>query len=124
MSCSSAIASIEPRDYRVVFLYKKKEGFLHPSFFFYHSSVNDFKVNSFCEITRVEFYPLSDREIEEYIATGEPFDKAGAYGIQGKGSVLVKRIEGDFFNVMGLPVARLKRELERMGALQPKGESV
>lgn len=72
---------------------------------------------TFSELTRVEFYPLSDREILEYIATGEPFDKAGAYGIQGKGSVLVKRIEGDFFNVMGLPVARLKRELERACAL-------
>ena len=67
---------------------------------------------SFSERTRVEFYALSDREIEEYIATGEPFDKAGAYGIQGQGSLLVKGIEGDYFNVMGLPVARLKRELE------------
>lgn len=67
---------------------------------------------SFSETTRVTFYPLSEREIVEYIATGEPFDKAGAYGIQGRGSVLVKGIEGDFFNVMGLPVARLKRELE------------
>ena len=78
---------------------------------------------SFSEITRVEFYPLSEREITEYIATGEPFDKAGAYGIQGRGCVLVKRIEGDFFNVVGLPVARLKRELERCGALptEPKG---
>lgn len=72
---------------------------------------------AFSERTRVEFYPLSDREIMEYIATGEPFDKAGAYGIQGKGSVLVKRIEGDFFNVMGLPVGRLKRELEEIDAL-------
>jgi septum formation protein len=72
---------------------------------------------TFSEQTRVEFYPLSDREILEYIATGEPFDKAGAYGIQGRGCVLVKRIEGDFFNVMGLPVARLKREMERVGAL-------
>ena len=72
---------------------------------------------TFSQLTRVEFYPLSDREILEYIATGEPFDKAGAYGIQGRGSVLVKRIEGDFFNVMGLPVARLKRELENIGAL-------
>lgn len=75
------------------------------------------ETTSFSDVTRVEFYPLSDREIWDYIATGEPFDKAGAYGIQGKGSVLVKRIEGDFFNVMGLPVARLKRELEHAGAL-------
>ena len=66
----------------------------------------------FFETTRVEFYPLSDREIEEYIVTGEPMDKAGAYGIQGKGMLLVKGIEGDFFNVMGLPVGRLKRELD------------
>jgi len=72
---------------------------------------------SFADTTSVEFYPLTDREIEEYIATGEPFDKAGAYGIQGKGSVLVKRIEGDFFNVMGLPVGRLKRELVGLGAI-------
>ena len=76
--------------------------------------VKDGRTHTFSEVTRVEFYPLSDREIEEYIATGEPFDKAGAYGIQGRGCVLVKRIEGDFFNVMGLPVARLKRELENV----------
>lgn len=75
------------------------------------------EMTSFSDVTHVEFYPLSDREILDYIATGEPFDKAGAYGIQGRGSVLVKRIEGDFFNVMGLPVARLKREMERVGAL-------
>ena len=75
------------------------------------------KTTTFSDVTRVEFYPLSDREILEYIATGEPFDKAGAYGIQGRGSVLCRRIEGDFFNVMGLPVARLKRELENIGAL-------
>lgn len=75
------------------------------------------KMTTFSDVTRVEFYPLSEREILDYIATGEPFDKAGAYGIQGRGSVLVRRIEGDFFNVMGLPVARLKREMERIGAL-------
>ena len=80
----------------------------------------------FSESTRVEFYPLGEREILDYIATGEPFDKAGAYGIQGRGSVLVRRIEGDFFNVMGLPVARLKRELERIGVLSTaqEGETV
>jgi len=67
---------------------------------------------SFSEHTHVRFYPLSDREIEDYIATGEPLDKAGAYGIQGRGSIFVSGIEGDFFNVMGLPVARLNRELK------------
>lgn len=66
---------------------------------------------SFTECTRVWFYPLSGQEIERYLDTGEPFDKAGAYGIQEKGCLLVKRIDGDFFNVMGLPVARLAREL-------------
>ena len=72
---------------------------------------------SFAETTRVEFCPLTDREIDEYIATGEPFDKAGAYGIQGKGAVLVKGIVGDYYNVMGLPVAALKRELIAADAL-------
>ena len=60
----------------------------------------------------VEFYPLSDEEIMEYVESGEPMDKAGAYGIQGEGSLLVKGICGDFFNIVGLPVARLKRELD------------
>ncbi len=69
------------------------------------------KSKSFCEATEVEFYTLSDREIADYVATKEPMDKAGAYGIQGKGAVLVKRIDGDYFNVVGLPVAKLYREL-------------
>lgn len=65
----------------------------------------------FSEETAVEFYPLSDDEIAAYVATGDPMDKAGAYGIQSEGCVLVKSIQGDFFNVVGLPVARLKRVL-------------
>ena len=65
----------------------------------------------FFEKSSVEFYPLSQEEIRDYIATGDPMDKAGAYGIQGRGSVLVRRISGDYFNVMGLPVAKLYREL-------------
>ena len=68
---------------------------------------------SFAEVTDVTFYPLSEEEIKDYVATGEPMDKAGAYGIQGAGSVLVEGIRGDFFNVVGLPVARLKRVLSR-----------
>lgn len=66
---------------------------------------------TFSEKTDVTFFPLSDEEIEEYISSKEPYDKAGAYGIQGKASLLVERINGDYFNVVGFPVARVKREL-------------
>lgn len=66
---------------------------------------------TFSEKTDVEFLPLSEQEIEDYISTFEPYDKAGAYGIQGKASLLIKGINGDYFNVVGLPVARLNREL-------------
>lgn len=67
--------------------------------------------NSFAEETTVEFWQLSDDFIEEYVKSGEPMDKAGAYGIQGSGALLVKSINGDYYNVMGLPVGRLYREL-------------
>ena len=65
----------------------------------------------FVEETRVLFRNLEADEIKAYISTGEPFDKAGAYGIQGYGSLLVERIEGCYFNVMGLPVSRFVHEL-------------
>ena len=67
---------------------------------------------SFSEVTEVEFYRLTDSDIDEYIETGEPMDKAGAYGIQGKGALLVKRIKGDFYNVVGLPVGELKQKIK------------
>ena len=67
------------------------------------------------ETTHVYFRPASEAELRAYIATGEPMDKAGAYGIQGKGSLLVEGIRGDFFNVMGLPVLRLSRMLAHFG---------
>ena len=67
------------------------------------------------EETEVIFRPASEQELLAYIATGEPMDKAGAYGIQGKGSLLVEGIRGDFFNVMGLPLLRLSRMLEQFG---------
>lgn len=70
--------------------------------------------NKFSEISQVEFYPLSDDEINEYAETGEPRDKAGAYGIQGFGGLLVKSIQGDYNNIVGLPAARLKRALEEL----------
>ena len=73
--------------------------------------INNGECRSFSSATEVEFYPLTDGEIEAYIATGECFDKAGAYGIQGKGGLLVKTIRGDWYNVVGLPVAQLARVL-------------
>jgi len=69
----------------------------------------------FFEKTDVEFWELSHKEINQYLDTGEPFDKAGAYGIQGLGSLLVKKITGDYFAVVGLPVARTIRELKKSG---------
>lgn len=63
------------------------------------------------EVTSVEFYTLSQKEIDSYAATDEPLDKAGAYGIQGRGALFVKRIDGDFYNVVGLPIAKISRIL-------------
>ena len=65
--------------------------------------------------TRVKFRNLTDEEIAGYIATGEPFDKAGAYGIQGMGALLVERIEGCYFNVVGLPLSRLPDMFREFG---------
>lgn len=73
------------------------------------------EVISAVEGVRVWFRPLDEPLIRAYIATGEPLDKAGAYGIQDFGAALVERIEGDFFAVMGLPVSRLLRLLESLG---------
>lgn len=67
------------------------------------------------ECTQVTFRPLSPEEIAAYVATGEPMDKAGAYGIQGLGSLLVEGIRGDYFNVMGLPVCLLGQTLKEFG---------
>lgn len=72
---------------------------------------------SFAEETKVHVADLSDAEIEAYIATGEPMDKAGAYAIQGKFSRFIRGIEGDYFNVVGLPVAHLYRVLKDNGYL-------
>ena len=72
---------------------------------------------SLCEHTAVRFFRLSDSRVDDSVATGEPRDKAGAYGIQGRGALLVEGITGDFYNVMGLPVARLSRLLTALGVL-------
>ena len=67
------------------------------------------------ETTRVAFAPLSERDIEEYVASREPLDKAGAYGIQGRAGRFITRIEGCYFNVVGLPLARLYRLMSELG---------
>lgn len=75
---------------------------------------------SFAEETLVEFYPLTDNEIQDYVDSGDPMDKAGAYGIQGRGALLVKRIRGDYYNVMGLPIGELNRRLKTLGNNQAR----
>jgi septum formation protein len=85
------------------------------------------RVESAVEATRVWFRHLTASECADYTATGEPLDKAGSYGIQGFGAAIVDRIEGDYFNVMGLPIRRLLQLLEAFGwryafgTLQPSG---
>ncbi len=74
---------------------------------------------AFYEKTRVFFRDMTDAEIYAYIASGEPMDKAGAYGAQGLGAVFIRRIDGDFFNVMGLPLCRLVTALGEFGATLP-----
>lgn len=66
-------------------------------------------------VTDVRFAPLTRRQIDWYVATGEPLDKAGAYGVQGRGGLLVESIRGDYYNVVGLPVRTLAGMLERAG---------
>jgi septum formation protein len=73
------------------------------------------------ESTEVRFAPLEDAEIDEYVATGEPMDKAGGYAIQGRGGRFVERVEGCYFNVVGLPLARLGRILKELGWSQRAG---
>ncbi|MBD5606057.1 MAG: septum formation protein Maf [Candidatus Eremiobacteraeota bacterium] len=69
--------------------------------------------------TRVRFAKLSDEIVRTYIATGDPFDKAGSYGIQGRGAALVERIEGDFYTVMGFPLGDFVRRIPELGYRLP-----
>lgn len=71
------------------------------------------KTLSFSCTSLVTFYNMSDKEILSYVASKEPLDKAGAYGIQGKGSLFVEKIDGDYFNIVGLPVAMLNKQIKK-----------
>lgn len=73
------------------------------------------EIYSFYEETKVTMYPVEKQQILSYIRTGEPMDKAGAYGIQGKGALLVKEIQGDYNNVVGLPVAKIFQRMSKSG---------
>lgn len=79
----------------------------------YHGETGDV-IKTFYNETKVFVYDMSDDEIREYIKTGEPMDKAGAYGIQGRFGAYIEKIEGDYNNVVGLPVAALLQEIKKM----------
>ena len=75
---------------------------------------NEKRVKSFCEATAVSLYPMTDEEIDAYITSGNGRDKAGSYGVQGPFAVYVKGIDGDYNNVVGLPIARLYQEMKEI----------
>ena len=71
------------------------------------------RTESFVDTCRVTFFPIPEEELERCIASGEPFDKAGAYAIQGQAALWLDRLEGDYYTIMGLPVSRTARLLDR-----------
>ncbi len=73
------------------------------------------RIISFVQCTDVWVYPMTEEQINAYVATGEPMDKAGAYGIQGKFAVYIEKIEGDYLNIVGFPVSRLYQKLLKEG---------
>ena len=74
--------------------------------------LRDEKCETFTEVTDLHFRELSQKEIENYVASGEPMDKAGSYGIQGGAALFCEKMVGDYYNVMGLPVCRLHQTLK------------
>ena len=76
--------------------------------------LKDDRCETFTEVTDLHFRPLSGKEIEKYVQSGEPMDKAGAYGIQGGAALFCERMVGDYYNVMGLPVCRLGQTLRKI----------
>lgn len=110
----------KPKDYDEAFnMIHSLQGNVHQvytgaSIILYIFETQDKTVRSFHDCTDVEFYPMNDSEINNYISTGDCYDKAGSYGIQGPFAVYVKGIHGDYNNVVGLPIAKLYRELQNM----------
>lgn len=103
----------KPKDKEEAFcMLKKLSGRTH-SVFTGVTVLKNNKSETFFEETKVTFYDISDEEIKNYVETKEPLDKAGAYGIQEKGGLFVKKIDGDFNNVVGLPMSRLFRVLKK-----------
>ncbi len=78
------------------------------------SIIQNGQEHSFYEETKVKFYPLMQEEILKYVKTKEPMDKAGAYGIQGKAAPFIQGIEGDYYNVVGFPIARFLQEIKKL----------
>lgn len=76
------------------------------------------RIHTFHQKTEVYVYPMSVEEIEAYVATGEPMDKAGGYGIQGQFGMYIEKIDGDYLNVVGLPIARVYQEMKALGMLE------
>ena len=105
-------------DEEAALMLKKLSGREHSVYtgvsFVFMSSDGRVGEHSFYERTGVSVYPLDDDEIKEYVDRGEPLDKAGAYGIQGSFAKHIEKITGDYFNVVGLPVARLYHELKQL----------
>lgn len=83
--------------------------------------VNEAQVHAFVSETKVTFYQLTDTMIDAYVETEDPYDKAGAYGIQSGGMLFVKEIQGDYYSVMGLPIAHLSKTLLEIGVLELAG---
>lgn len=78
------------------------------------SIISESKSSNFYQCTKITFSNLSDQEINEYIETNEPMDKAGSYGIQGFGGTFVEKIDGDYFSVVGLPINKVKKKLNEL----------
>lgn len=88
---------------------------VYTGFTFLQKKEGKWIADSFAEKTDVTFYPVTEKEIKEYVRTGEPMDKAGSYGIQGRFCIYVKGINGSYTNVVGLPVGRLFYEAKKLG---------